>query len=300
MVQKNIYAAVVSLFIWGFPFSVFAQSIKDMRINEIQVHNTNGLRDDYGQLVGWIELFNTGYNKVDIAGCILKVNGKEYRIPKGDPNTVVSTRGYCLFYAGGDPNRGTFYTNFTLDNTDFIELYDVDGRLIDSFGFNPAEMKENISYGWFGDKDGVEKRMSLPATTPGSSNETEEKIARAELFRQADPVGIVLTITSIFVVACSLIVLFFIFKILGELQMKRAHKKAESAKAEKKVKTPVNVSQTGVITNDELVAIAIALYKYSQELHDIEATVLTINRAAKVYSPWSSKIYSLTQLPNKK
>jgi hypothetical protein len=299
MVQKNI-CIVVALLSFGFPFSTFAQSIKNMRINEIQVYNTNGLRDDYGQLVGWIELFNTGYNKVDISGCVLKVNGKEYRIPKGDPNTVVSTRGYCLFYAGGDPNRGTFYTNFTLDNTDFIELYDVDGYLIDSFRFDPAEMKENVSYGWFVDKDGVEKRMSLPATTPGSSNETEEKVARAELFRQADPVGIVLTITSIFVVACSLVVLFFIFKFLGDFQMKRAQKKVEAAKTEKSLKAPVTVSRTGVITNDELVAIAIALYKYSEELHDIETTVLTINRAAKVYSPWSSKIYGLTQLPNKK
>jgi hypothetical protein len=55
-----------------------------------------------------------------------------------------------------------------------------------------------------------------------------------------------------------------------------------------------------LLTNEEIAAIAIALYKYSEDLHDIEDTVLTINRAAKAYSPWSSKIYGLTQTPIKK
>ncbi|MDR1402458.1 MAG: hypothetical protein LBJ60_01980 [Tannerellaceae bacterium] len=62
----------------------------------------------------------------------------------------------------------------------------------------------------------------------------------------------------------------------------------------------INVKGDATLTNDELAAIAIALYKYAEDLHDIENTVLTINRAAKVYSPWSSKIYGLTQIPHKK
>ena len=283
--------------------TVMAQSIKSVRINEIQVHNTTGLGDGYGQRSGWIELFNAGYNKVNIAGCILKVNGAEYRIPKGDPSTVIPTRGYVIFYAGGTPNKGTFHTNFTLGNTNFIEFYDVDGNLIDKFNFNPADMIENVSYGWFEDHDGKEKLVHLPATTPGENNNTEEKTARAEIFRQADPVGFVLTITSVFVVAAALVLLFFIFKYMGNFHIKNAKKKTEKAKAVQSggpLKAKDLIKKKEVLTNDELAAIAIALYKYSENLHDIENTVLTINRAAKVYSPWSSKIYSMTQLPNKK
>ena len=32
-------------------------------------------------------------------------------------------------------------------------------------------------------------------------------------------------------------------------------------------------------------------------VHDNESTILTLNKVRKAYSPWSSKIYSLRQLP---
>ena len=279
--------------------NVSGQSIKDVRINEIQVHNTNGLMDEYGQYGSWIELFNTGYGRVNIGGCYLKVNGKEYHIPQGDPATVMHTRGYVVFYAGGISERGTFYTNFTLDNTDFIEFYDVDRNLIDRFEFKPTEMKQDVSYGWIVSGSGKEELMNLPAITPRANNNTEEKIARAEVFRQADPIGFVLTITSIFVVAIALIVLFLIFKYMGNFHVNNARRK----KAKQSVGAPIQTTgkaKPDVLTTEELAAISIALYKYSQSLHDMETTVLTINRAAKVYSPWSSKIHTLTQIPNRK
>ncbi len=281
------------------PILASAQSIKDVRINEIQVHNTDGLRDEYGQISGWIELYNKGYGKVNVAGCILKVNGKEYRIPKGDPSTGIPPQGYVVFYAGGTPNKGTFHTNFTLDDTDFVELYDADGKLINRFQFNPADMTENVSYGWFEDHDGKEKLMQLPATTPGGNNNTEEKVSRAELFRQADPSGIVLTLISIIVVTIVLTALFFIFKYMGNFHIKVAEKKAERINREHIGDNHVT-GKSGAITNDELAAIAVAIYKYSESLHDEEDLALTISRVSKAYSPWNSKIYSLRQIPNKK
>ena len=36
------------------------------------------------------------------------------------------------------------------------------------------------------------------------------------------------------------------------------------------------------------------------EVHDVEDTILTINKVKKAYSPWNSKIYSLREVPNKK
>jgi Na+-transporting methylmalonyl-CoA/oxaloacetate decarboxylase gamma subunit len=296
-------ASSILIFLFAlFPaIPAMSQSIKSVRINEIQVMNTDGFRDEYGQASGWIELYNKGYGKVNVAGCTLKVKGKAYQIPKGDPATVIPTQGYLVFFAGGTPNKGTFHTNFTLDDTDFIAFYDADGKLVDQFQFNPVGMVENVSYGWFEDHDGKEKLMSLPATTPGSSNNTLNKVHRSEVFRQADPWGIVLTITNIVVVTIALTLLFFVFKYMGNYHTKKTT-------GNKLV--PVKTVQTGnvivsgdkkkrAVTNDELAAIAIALYKYSEIMRRHEEMVLTINKVSKVYSPWSSKIYGLRQFPKK-
>jgi hypothetical protein len=43
-------------------------------------------------------------------------------------------------------------------------------------------------------------------------------------------------------------------------------------------------------------AIAMALYCYFNELHDIESGVITIKRISRNYSPWSSKLYSMNNL----
>ncbi len=43
-------------------------------------------------------------------------------------------------------------------------------------------------------------------------------------------------------------------------------------------------------------AIAMALYHYYNELHDIESGVVTIRRVSRHYSPWSSKLYNMRKL----
>ncbi|MBR2962528.1 MAG: hypothetical protein IKC42_05850, partial [Alistipes sp.] len=54
--------------------------------------------------------------------------------------------------------------------------------------------------------------------------------------------------------------------------------------------------------SDQEIAAAIitALKLYKSDLHDQESEMLTINRIARAYSPWSSKIHGLTQLPERK
>ena len=34
--------------------------------------------------------------------------------------------------------------------------------------------------------------------------------------------------------------------------------------------------------------------------HDTESTILTINKVKRAYSPWSSKIYNLRTLPDRR
>ncbi len=41
-------------------------------------------------------------------------------------------------------------------------------------------------------------------------------------------------------------------------------------------------------------AISTALHLYFNELHDEESNIVTIKKVRKAYSPWSSKIYSVT------
>lgn len=296
--KQLISIKIVALVMCFFAVSdSIAQSIRDVRINEIQVYNKEGFKDNYGQSTPWIELFNTGYGKVNVSGAYLKVNGKEYRIPKSN-DMIIPSRGYLLFYADGESGKGQFYTNFSLENADYIAFYAPDNKItaVDSMVINRAEMKEGVSYGWFKDHDGIEKRMNLPAITPAASNNTLETVHRSEHFRQADPSGIVLTITAIAVVAVNLVLLYFIFGYLGKFHMGISRRKeAKLVKAAGGAVTADRKAGDGVILNEELAAIAIALYKYSEDLHDIENTVLTINRAAKAYSPWSSKIYGLSQ-----
>jgi len=47
-------------------------------------------------------------------------------------------------------------------------------------------------------------------------------------------------------------------------------------------------------------AITAALKLYTSNLHDKESEVITIHKIKSVYSPWSSKIHGLTQLPDYK
>lgn len=48
------------------------------------------------------------------------------------------------------------------------------------------------------------------------------------------------------------------------------------------------------ISGETNAAIGLALHMYFNELHDHEDMVITIDKVSRRYSPWSSKIYGLT------
>ena len=58
--------------------------------------------------------------------------------------------------------------------------------------------------------------------------------------------------------------------------------------------------QTLSLHEEEVAAIMTALKLYKSDLHDKESEVLTILSIKRAYSPWSSKIHGLTQLPDRK
>jgi Na+-transporting methylmalonyl-CoA/oxaloacetate decarboxylase gamma subunit len=292
---------LLSLLLLAGVGTLSAQGLKDVRINEIQVFNSKGYEDDYGNRVGWIELHNTGHAVVDLGGMFLRVNGKVYPIPKHDSRTVLGPLGYVIFFAEGTAAKGTFHTNFTLAETEFIEFSESrDGPPVDRFEYKLGDMVDNVSYGYFTGEDGVERKMNLPETTPMATNNTLETESRADQFRKQDPHGVVMALTAMSVVFTGLIILYLIFRTLGKAFISAGAQKAKPAAAHspksKKTEAEEEISPTG----DEFAAISMAIYLYSRDLHDVENTVLTINRGAKAYSPWSSKIYGLRQIPDKR
>lgn len=308
--MKQLSRKIVALLVCLLPaLMVSAQAIKDIKINEVLVKNVDSYEDDYGHRVGWIELYNSGFSQVDIAGSFLTVKRGDktltYRIPKNDKRTIIPPQGYVIFFAEGTSSKGTFHTNFTLDQTGYLALLDQSGRgpAIDSVLYDVNGMKEDISIGYYEAEDGTMQFGELNATTPLSTNDTVEKEPRHEHFKRIDPFGVGMAIVAMSVVFCALVVLYQIFKQVGRtairLERKKQEKKVAAAAGTAPVSQGTSKKPSQDIAGEELAAIAMALYKFSEDLHDNESTVLTINRVARAYSPWSSKIYGISNTLNK-
>ena len=294
--MTNKRFGVLLLFILLVSFGAQAQRATSMRIHEVLVINEDNFVDDYGKRHGWIELFNTSAGTVNIAGCFLtddKNNPKKYPIPKGDVLTQIPPHQHTLFWADGEPNRGTFHVNFTLDPSkeNYIALYDADGKsLIDEITI-PAAQKPDVSYGRI--IDGKEEWAQLTKVTPSTNNLTLDSNEKIENFKTNDSLGIGMTITAMAVVFLGLLLLFLIFKQVGKAAIAASKRNAQKAGA------PVNVNTPDEVSGEVFAAIATALYEMSDDNHDIEHTVLTIRKVRRAYSPWSSKIYSLRETPRK-
>lgn len=298
-------------------FSSYGQGAKSLKINEILVHNTDNYQDDYGKHNAWIEVFNTSFASVDIASCYL-TNDKRvlnpnlsieervnmmYSIPKGDVLTEIAPRQHLLFWADGMPNKGTFHLNFKVDSiaSNWIALYDANGKtLIDSVSI-PANIPANFSYAR--EVDGHSKWVVKGGdensyVTPSTNNQTLDKKEKIDGFRKHDAAGVGMAIMAMSVVFCGLILLYLSFRIIGNISVKLAKRNAMRAhgitdKKEAKEKA------IGAESGEVFAAIALALHEYQDNVHDIEDTILTINRVKRNYSPWSSKIYTLRQTPRK-
>ena len=294
MINKKI--GVLLLFALLVSFGAKAQRATSMRINEVLVINEDNFVDDYGKRHGWIELFNTSAGTVNIAGCFLtddKNNPKKYPIPKGDVLTQIPPHQHTLFWADGEPNRGTFHVNFTLDPSkeNYIALYDADGKtLIDEITI-PAAQRPDVSYGRV--IDGQEEWAQLTKVTPSTNNLTLDSNEKIENFKTNDSLGIGMTITAMTVVFLGLLLLYLIFKQVGKAAIAASKRNAQKAGA------PVSASAPDEVSGEVFAAIATALYEMSDDNHDIEHTVLTIRKVRRAYSPWSSKIYSLRETPRK-
>lgn len=270
-----------------------AQRVTSIRINEALVINEDNYVDDYGKRSSWIELFNTSAGTVNIGGCFLtndRNNPKKYPIPKGDVLTRISPRQHVLFWADGMASRGTFHLNFTLDpaKENYIAFYDSDGKTLVDEIILPAGQTPDISYGR--KVDGENEWIYQTKVTPSTNNLTLDTNEKIDNFKLNDSLGVGMTLSAMAVVFLGLIILYLIFKQVARLSVAagkfRAQKAGES-------------SESNDISGEVLAAISAALYELNEDVHDIERTVLTIQKVKRNYSPWSSKIYSLRENPRK-
>jgi Na+-transporting methylmalonyl-CoA/oxaloacetate decarboxylase gamma subunit len=106
-----------------------------------------------------------------------------------------------------------------------------------------------------------------------------------------------MTIITISLALAVLVLLYLLFRVAGRTTATRmsAEKvvKAEPAKIAKPTKA-------GAAAGEVNAAIAFAMHRYQSELSIEESYILTFNKVAKAYSPWSSKFYGLREIPNKK
>ncbi len=295
--------------------SAYGQSAMSLRINEVLVTNVDNYQDDYGKHTAWIEIFNTSFATVNVRSCFLtndkrvlnpKLTIEErmsmmYPIPKSDVQTNIHPRQHLLFWADGQPNRGTFHLNFTLDSIgpNWIALYDANGKtLIDSVTI-PAHLPADFSYARA--KDGkdvwvIKGGDAKNYVTPSTNNMTLDKQEKIDGFRKHDARGIGMAIMAMAVVFSGLILLYISFRIIGAIGVKLGRRNAMKAhgitdKKEAKEKS------IGTESGEVFAAIAMALHEYQDNVHDVEDTILTINKVKRNYSPWSSKIYTLRQMP---
>lgn len=75
--------------------------------------------------------------------------------------------------------------------------------------------------------------------------------------------------------------------------LRRSEKKPPRTDSSEKV----NIKPREEISGEVSAAIALAVHLYMEEQHDVENTILTIQKVNKSYSPWSSKIYGLRKIP---
>jgi Na+-transporting methylmalonyl-CoA/oxaloacetate decarboxylase gamma subunit len=87
---------------------------------------------------------------------------------------------------------------------------------------------------------------------------------------------------------CVVLFIYFLRRTDRILQMDSNFQMPSASKKTEKTKD---------LHGEEAAAIALAIHLYQSQLHDMESFTITLQKVSRIYSPWSSKIYSLRQNP---
>ena len=282
-------------------FSVLAQQEKKLYINEVLIINQNQNTDEFGMRSPWIELYNSSEEAIDAGGFFLTndpENLTKYQIPAGDVLTKIQPKQHLVFYADSMPLRGLLHLSFTLSERGNNTIYLVanDGvSVVDSVSL--ASITKDVS--WARVTDGGSKWDLASTVSPNETNGSSESVSKSESSNDASGKSTVMSKKSMTVVliVLGLIVVFFV--VFGRGSKKPKTKNEPEADSVEPVAKKVN-SDNLAVSDEVYAAISMAVYQLQNHAHDQENTVLTIDKAAHMYSPWSSKIHGLRQIPVKK
>lgn len=120
------------------------------------------------------------------------------------------------------------------------------------------------------------------------------------------PLNTSVGVIALVCIAIVFLILFFLvaFYVLMPRVLDAYFSRSEKIKKSLKGSVPVKKASTTASTKTTVeanvsAAIAMALHLYTNSLHDEESNVITIDDVKKAYSPWSSKIYSVTNNPKR-
>ena len=114
----------------------------------------------------------------------------------------------------------------------------------------------------------------------------------AEEFGKMDPTGIAMAVIAMSIVFASLILLYLTFKYIAKMY------NIDRKKLFRKRQPGIEIQEEDEeIPGETLAAISLTLHLYHQQMQGLEDAVMTIKKASKAYSPWSSKIYGLRRIP---
>ena len=161
----------------------------DVVINEIVASNTL-IADEYGQYDDYLEIYNNGTRKVNIAGWYLSdtpANPTLYQIPATNPAlTTIPAKGRLVIRADGEPSQGVLHANFKLSKEgETVTLsrlnYLAELTVVDAVTF--PYMEQNMSYSRI--PDGSETWFIAPPTcnlTNGDWSSTDQIRVLAQIY----------------------------------------------------------------------------------------------------------------------
>lgn len=310
--MKRISLTLFLAVLVGVFSAVHAQNVSDLIISEVMaVPDSSGIVDDYGRKSAWIEIFNTSQGTVKFGGCFLsddRNNLKKSFIPKSDSRTSIGPRQSVLFYASGNSGDGTFYLNFLPKKGSTIYLVSNDGRtIVDSICIPAAipDGKSVIKRAHDLRQMKFETEAEPAEPSPAMINSTDETETGAQKMAREDKHGFILSLVSVSVVFSALLILWWLFSLLGKVSGKpagrsgsRKEQKANAGAAGEP--TPEVTAAIALALDQELngevyAAIAEALHIYMEEsVHDKESFVITIRHRE---SGWNTKEQGFRQLP---
>lgn len=141
---------------------------KNIYINELMAENNITVRDNNGQRKDWIEIYNDKSDTIDLADYVFTDGYVVHRIPSGNDSTKIAPKGFKLFWADNEVNKGVLHLNFKLSKQkDQIMLYAPDRfNLEDSVTY--TNQIGDISFGRI--YDGAPQWTYFYKTTPNASN----------------------------------------------------------------------------------------------------------------------------------